>query len=129
MKSGRVKLVKTGDILLAVLLLVIGYWLFGGFNPADTTGSTALIQLDNSIEYEVDLKKDRIIELDEFTPPVQVQVQNNAIRITKNDCAQKVCIKMGAISEPGQMIVCVPKKILIFIPVGNDKHRIKATTG
>ena len=33
---------------------------------------------------------------------------------------------MGAISEPGQMIVCVPKKILIFIPVGKNEHKIEA---
>lgn len=129
MKSDPVKLVKPGDILLAASLLVAGYWLFGGISPAASGGKIALIQLNNSVEYEVDLKKDQIIDLDEFTPPVQVQVQNNAIRITQNDCAQKICIKMGAISKPGQTIVCVPKKILIFIPVGNDTRRIEAITG
>jgi len=129
MKTGLIRLFKSGDIFLAMFLLFAGYWLFGGFNPADTLGSSALIQLDNSIEYEVDLKKDQIIDLDEFTPPVQVQVQNNSIRITQNDCAQKICIKMGSISEPGKMIVCVPKKILIFMPVRNDGRGIKAITG
>lgn len=129
MKNNPAKMFKSGDILLVMILLLVGYWLFGGFNPAGAKSQTALIQLDNSIAYEVDLRKDQVISLDEFSPPVQVRVQNNAIRITQNDCAQKICIKMGAISEPGQMIVCVPKKILIFIPVGNDKGRIKATTG
>jgi len=129
MKTYSIRLVKPGDILLAFLLILAGYWLLGGFvSPADE-GKTALIQLDNSVEYELDLSREKLIDLNEFSPPVRVQIRNNSIRIIQNDCEQKLCIKMGAISEPGQMIVCVPKRILIFIPIGNNEHRINAITG
>ena len=123
------RLFRAGDILLGMLLLLAGYWVFGGTSPATAKGKAALIQMDNSIEYEVDLKKDQIIDLKEFSPAVRVQVTKGTIRVIQNDCEQKICIKMGAISEPGQMIVCVPKKILIFIPVGKNEHKIEAITG
>ena len=129
MKTDSIRLIKPGDILLALLLILSGYWLLGGFNSSAEEGKTALIQLDNSVEYELDLGKQQVIDLNEFTPPVRVRIRNNSIRIIQNDCEQKICIKMGAISEPGQMIVCVPKKILIFIPSGNNEHRINAITG
>lgn len=129
MKGDLIRLFRSGDVLLALLILFTGYWLLGVFSPADTESINALVQIDSSVEYEIDLKKDQTIVLDEFNPSVKIKVESNGLRIIQNDCEQKICIKMGAISEPGQMIVCVPKKILIFVPVGNDKHRIKAITG
>lgn len=129
MKTDSIRLVKPGDILLAFLLILAGYLLLGGFGSPADEGKTALIQLDNSVEYELDLSREKLIDLNEFSPPVRVQIRNNSIRIIQNDCEQKLCIKMGAISEPGQMIVCVPKRILIFIPIGNNEHRINAITG
>ena len=130
MKNGPIRMVRSGDFLVALLILFVGYWLFGGFNhPASGEGKTALIQINNSIEYELDLNKNQIIDLKEFSSPVRVRIRNNSIRIIQNDCEQKICIKMGSISEPGQMIVCVPKKILIFIPLGKNERRINAITG
>jgi hypothetical protein len=129
MKTDSIRLVKPGDIFVALSLILAGYWLLAGFKPSAGEGKTALIQVNNSIEYELDLGREKLIDLNEFSPPVRVQILDNSIRIIQNDCEQKICIKMGAISEPGQMIVCVPKKILIFIPIGNNEHRINAITG
>lgn len=124
------KLFKPGDILLGISLIVIGYLVFFWFKPFSGSQSEALIQIDNNLKYELDLEKNQIFNLKEFDPAVVIEVHNQAIRIVRNDCDKKICLKMGFISKPGQVIVCVPKKILIYIPTDNDQHQsIKAITG
>lgn len=124
------KLFKPGDILLGISLIVIGYLIFFWFKPFSGSQSKALIQIDNNLKYEMNLEKNQIFNLKEFNPAVVIEVRNKAIRIIQNDCDKKICLKMGFISKPGQVIVCVPKKILIYIPTDDEKHQtIKATTG
>jgi hypothetical protein len=124
------KLFKPGDILLGISLIIIGYLIFFWFKPFSGSQSKALIQIDNNLRYEVNLEKNQIFSLKEFNPAVVIEVHNKAIRIIRNDCDKKICLKMGFISKPGQVIVCVPKKILIYIPANNEQNQIiKAITG
>ena len=44
-----------------------------------------------------------------------VLVKHNSISIKDADCPHKECVKSGWISEPGQMIVCLPYKLIINI--------------
>lgn len=44
-----------------------------------------------------------------------ILVKHNSISIKDADCPHKECVKSGWISEPGQMIVCLPYKLIINI--------------
>jgi hypothetical protein len=44
-----------------------------------------------------------------------VDISNGKIRIHDADCPDKICIKDGAISEPGDILVCLPNKVVIEI--------------
>jgi hypothetical protein len=130
MKKNRSKLFKPGDVLFGLLIIVLIYLLFFWFKPVTNKNNIALVQINDKVCYEINLDKDQIIKLKEFNPSVEVEVKNNAIRISRNDCEKKICLKMGFISNPGQMIICVPKKILIYIPIINEKKQpIRAITG
>ena len=131
MEKNLSKLFKPGDILFGLLIVVFIYLLFFWFKPIINNNNIALVQINDKVHYEINLDKNQIIKLIEFNPKVEVQVKNNAIRISRNDCDKKICLKMGFISKPGQMIICVPKKILIYIPIKtNDKNQeIRAITG
>lgn len=44
-----------------------------------------------------------------------VEIANNKVRITEADCKDKICIKDGSISKPGDVLVCLPHKVVIEI--------------
>jgi len=97
---------------------------------AENNMSTAYMQINGEVEYRLDLNQSQVIQLNEFNPPVGVEVRNGSIAIIRNNCPHKLCIKMGSISKGGQSIVCVPKKILIFLPAkSHEIDPIKAITG
>lgn len=129
MRLPSIRLFRPADLLPGVILLGGIYLLFFWFKPQENADPVAYIQIDNHLAYQVDLRQDQILKLNEFNPPVEVEVRNQSIGIIRNDCVQKVCIKMGFVSHSGEMIVCVPKKILIFIPSQHQNHEINAVTG
>ncbi len=130
MKKNVLALFKIGDILFWLALLSAA-WFYRSIIASSAAGDNlALVEIAGEVKYRIDLKLHRQYELDEFHPPVQVAAGGGHLAIIRNDCVQKICIKMGAISRPGQMIVCVPKKILIYIPVHHGtKKSVKAITG
>lgn len=130
MTNNTLKLFKPGDILLGIFLLIIGYLIFFWLKPFGGDRSKAFIQIDNTLKYEVSLEQNKTFDLKEYNHAVEIEVQNKAIRIIRNDCDKKICLKMGLISRPGQVIVCVPKKILIYIPANNKRNQnVKTITG
>ena len=129
MRQTPMRLFTPADILIILLLALIGYFAIFLSHKNEFGNPMAFIQIDNVTEYEVDLQKNQIILLNQFSPAVKVEVRNKSIGISKNDCAQRICIRMGFISHVGQMVVCVPKKILIYISGSNEDETIDAITG
>ncbi len=44
-----------------------------------------------------------------------VVMTEEGVRIAHATCPDKICVHMPAISEPGEMIVCLPNKLLLEI--------------
>lgn len=76
----------------------------------------ALIYIDNKLVKEANLQDKNILEVEKL----QLEVNNGKIRILNSDCPKKVCKHMGWISDPGQIIICVPNKVFIEIAGVSD---------
>jgi len=44
-----------------------------------------------------------------------VEIADGAVRVISSPCPEKICIKTGAISKPGQWIACLPNRVFISI--------------
>ncbi len=49
-----------------------------------------------------------------------LQLKNNTVLVGETDCPDKTCQKIGAISEVGQAIVCLPNRVVVKITGQND---------
>ncbi len=61
------------------------------------------------------LKLDKDQEIILLDGKMLIEVKEGRIRAKKSDCPRKICVNTGWIKTPGQIIVCVPNKILIEI--------------
>jgi hypothetical protein len=130
MNTSPIRLFKVGDIFFWILVLAGAYFLQSAMVNSTGANSIAIIEINGEIKYRIDLKESKDYILEDFDNPVKVTVRDHRIAVTENDCSQKVCIRMGYISRPGQMIACVPKKILIYIPAHHEaQDSINAVTG
>lgn len=70
------------------------------------------LPLDNSsnerITVETDLGKNII------------EISNGKVRISDADCRDQICIKDGSINKPGDILVCLPHKVVVQIKGENS---------
>lgn len=53
-----------------------------------------------------------------------IEIENSKVRIIDADCKDKICIKDGAISKPGSVLVCLPHKVVVQIKGENTESDV-----
>lgn len=47
-----------------------------------------------------------------------VEIQGGSVRVVDSPCPEKICIRTGSISRPGQTIACLPNRVIVVIRGG-----------
>lgn len=82
---------------------------------AETETKTAVIEVDGRVyaEYEMDnISKEKIVDVYGGNT---VKITNEYIEVIYADCPDKLDVKQGKITKPGQIIVCLPNKMTVMI--------------
>ena len=109
--------VTTSDAVLIVLILLIstGVILFTRFGLKWQASkiSEALVYHEGKLLQHPRLDKDQEIVL--LKGKMIAEIKEGRIRVRESDCPRRICVNRGWIKAPGQIIVCVPNKVLIEI--------------
>lgn len=104
------KIFKIGDlIVLAVFIIAAALAIYFMTNP---TGSEVYIYKDGKLLEAVSLSVEKTVKIDEH---ITVKISGGAAFVLKSDCKGQDCVKAGKISKVGEMIVCLPNKVVIKI--------------
>ena len=122
------KKINKYDIGLIAVIIIINTFiiLYGGRNAVKQNSKIAYIYSDNKLygEYVLtdDVKEEIKIESD--TGYNILHIEDGQIWIHDASCPDKICISQGKISYDGEIIVCLPNKMLIKIVDNNEKSEI-----
>jgi hypothetical protein len=114
---------KKGDKIVGIILLIIVLISFGGVSIYKTllkgSENIAVIKREGKVIKTIDLNKATGSQEFKLSTPNgnfnTILVENNSISIKDANCPHQECVKSGSISKPGQMIVCLPYKLIISI--------------
>ncbi len=121
---------KKGDKIAAILLVsliivsFIGVFIYKTYVKGSSR--IAVVEQNGKVVKTIDLNK--VKEKSEFILPYnnghfnKIEVEPGKIRFVDADCPDKICVKTGWISEPGQTAVCLPHKIIIRIEGKNSSY-------
>lgn len=121
---------KKGDKIAAILLLgliiasFIGVFIYKSYVKGSSR--IAVVEQNGKVVKTIDLNK--VKEKSDFILPYdnghfnKIEVEPGKIRFIDADCPDKVCVKTGWISEPGQTAVCLPHKMIIKIQGKNSSY-------
>ena len=109
---------KKADIILFAVLLIIGAAGLLAFRPAEEAGSYAVVTVDGQETDRIKLADDQTVTVETVYGVNIITVNDGSVRVTDADCSGQDCVRMGGISRPGQMIVCLPHHLTITIEGG-----------
>lgn len=117
------KVLMAGILAISVLSYLAFYWL----NQADAP-LLAEISVNGTIVSQVNLNDPASEHLINISGPLGnsvAEVKPGAIRMKSSPCPDHYCMKSSWISRPGQVIACVPNRIIIKIaPHKNSKNSV-----
>lgn len=115
-------------VIVIVLLLAAGASVYGfGLGPfasAGDEGSTAVVRADGREVARVALAaldEDRHIEVAGPLGTTFVELGPGFAAIVDSPCPDKLCVRQGRITAPGQTVVCLPNRVSVEIVSGGEQ--------
>lgn len=103
------------DIILVLVIIVLGAVMLGAVSLFSKKGEWVEITLDGEHYGIYSLDNDTRVEINGTNVLV---IENNSAYMESACCKNQTCVKSPAVSEVGQMIVCLPNKITVTVVDG-----------
>jgi hypothetical protein len=116
-----------GDRLLFFVLLGIGLFSILSLRLLFEPGRTASVFVGNRLLKTISLGSDETHLIHGVAGTIELRVAQDGLRVTQSTCPEKICMRQGAISNKGQIIVCAPNRMIITID-GEAGHSLDAVT-
>lgn len=120
-------MITKGDKILICVVLLLSFLLLAAFQISGFAAEKtyAVIEVNGKLFQKISLGENG--SNFKMTIPTGnhkgiVEADKDKIRIIYSDCPDQDCVRQGWISRPGQIIVCLPNKIVIKIVNGNNRH-------
>ena len=105
---------KKDLLVLSIIFLIISLtYIISSFH--NTGGDTVLIQVDGKDFLRLSLSENKIIAVPGPIGVSIIEIKDGRVRMLSSPCPDKLCIKEGYIDKAGQVIICIPNRIVIKI--------------
>ena len=125
------KMIKPLDIIIVLGLVFLSFvpTIIFSWNQTQARGEDtdlyAVITVDNEEVKRINLSKTEGTEVFDITSEDgginRVEVKQDKIRVIYANCPDQIDVKQGEISQPGEMIICLPHKFVIEIVTQNTQ--------
>ncbi len=107
-------------LVAAVLLIAGGAWLFTTLNKVPGEYAVVIVNRKEVARYPLDTDAEIRLESENGGYNILV-IKDGKADITAASCPDKICVNQHAISNTGEVIVCMPNKTVIEI-IGGEQE-------
>lgn len=112
---------RPGDRLLVPLLLALAIGLILlqlGREP----GRRIVVEVAGQVVFTAPLDQPRQVELSGPLGTTDLRIADGQARILASPCPNKVCIGMGPVAHRGELLACVPNRLLVRVEGGEGRE-------
>ena len=119
---------KKADILVIILIVIASFLIYFFINKLSKEDANiskkVVITVDGKIFKEVPLTKDtdEKIDINTVYGKNEVIIEKGEVHMHESNCQDKICMKMGKISIPGDSIICLPNRVMVKIVSDKKNH-------
>jgi len=106
---------RKADIILFAAALLIGIAGFFMLQKNTEAGTLVRIVSDGELQYELPLDSDGEYTVFSDHGYNIICIENGQVYMKDADCPNKDCMRYGRISNEGQMIICLPHRLVVSI--------------
>lgn len=120
---------KKLDYLLIIIYISLslgfGFYFSKRNIPGDFEIKTVEIFSENNLyaTYDLPVKEPVKLRIDSEYGYNIIIIEEDKVSILESDCRDQICVKEGSIDKNGEMLVCLPNKLLVQI-VGNKEDSV-----
>ncbi|MFQ6093576.1 MAG: NusG domain II-containing protein [bacterium] len=117
-----------GDRLLIGALLVcalLGLIMLPSGRPR---GTWAVVESGDGSARRLDLSTDQEVPISGPLGETVVEVSAGRVRVESSPCPHKICVQMGFRDRNGDVIVCIPNKVIVCVRGGERGERVDGVT-
>ncbi|MBN2028803.1 NusG domain II-containing protein [bacterium] len=114
-------ILKWGDYIIIGIVLIFISLSFTITRWIQDRGYICTISVNGEEVYRLSLNKDKDIGVQGPIGETRIKIENGSIWITDAPCREKICQKMGKINHTGEVIVCIPNKVIIQVESGDEQ--------
>ena len=127
MKSSILKIITSGDKILVVLIFAFGIVSLAALKHLRQPGDAVIIEVKGQVVQRLDLNTSQEITVNGAIGKTTVKIEGGAAQVIHSDCPEKICVKTGKITHAGEIIVCIPNKVVVKI-IGKEKNPFDVIT-
>lgn len=117
-----------GDRLLVGALLALGVFSFVMVSWLRPAGHTVVVEAGNREVYRAPLRQEGSVMVHGPVGTTVVEIRRGAAWVSQSDCPLHICMRMGKISRAGEVVVCVPNRVVVRIE-GPRRSRFDVIVG
>lgn len=126
-------MITKGDKLLIIFILISSVLIFVGFSAYGFSkkDTYAVIEVNGEFYQKISLGKNGPnlkMKVNGMLGETEVEVAEDKVRIISSPCPDKDCVNQGWIKKPGQVLVCLPNRVVIKIEGESFEKDIDVTT-
>lgn len=103
-------------LLLALVVLVTFLLPF-----RQEKGQRVVVSSGEKILFVAPLDQDRVVDVPGPLGSTRLQIAGGGVRVLSSPCPKKICIGMGEARNRGDLLACVPNRVVIRIEGGADQ--------
>ena len=117
-----------GDILLIAVLVFFSVAGIGGVRNFYGGNSHVVVEVDGRHVLELSLDTNVTKTVEGPLGKTVIVIEDGTARVIESHCPHHYCVRMGRISRSGEIIICVPNRVMVTIRGGNEEESFDGVT-
>jgi len=109
------RLLRPADVVVFVMLAASAVFMIWAGSGSPRAEAAVEVTVSGETVYQGQLGQDWRYEAQGPLGKTVVVCQSGAVWVQDSPCPAKLCVRRGKITRPGEMIVCVPNRVVVRI--------------
>lgn len=110
------------------ILLITGFLSLFLYSGGQSQGAYGVIESQGNAGRRLDLSSDQEVSVSGPLGETVVEVKDGRIRVKRSPCPHQVCVKMGFKGTDGDVVACVPNRVVVRVTGDKDTNSIDGVT-